>query len=518
MTGFFQSIVTIGLFILILGVLVVIHELGHFFTARAFRVRVLEFGIGFPPRAKVMRSKGETLYTLNWLPIGGFVKLEGEDGTDADDPRSFAAQRYLTKIVILVAGVAMNVVLAFAIFTGIALYGDPTVGIEVGGVQAGSPAETAGIVAGDTIVTIDGKTYVAFDRLSPLDGLRSNAGETVTLGIKSTDGTVEQVPVTLRPASQIDAQHGALGIERSKAAVLADPLHYSVGEAIQIGAQRTVDALGLIVGGLGTLAESIVNRPTEAPPVQGPVGIATQIGDIFWQLGPLFTLYVAGVLSANLAVVNILPFPPLDGGRMLMITLKRFLGARLSVRAEQLTYMVGFVFLFAFLIWITTASTSRAGWAGDPDPSMSSPDALRPRRRPTVSVDVGGVLVGSAHPGRRPVDDQHRHRRRRRDGDPGRAPGARRLAARARDGQHGRGGGGRPGDGPQGPRTGRGRPDHRRLPLQRPQAAGRVPGDGVVAREVPDQPGQRRREAPRRALRDDHQGRRSTTTSRSGSG
>ena len=97
-TGFVQSIITIVLFILILGVLVIIHELGHFVTARAFRVRVLEFGIGFPPRAKVMRSKGETLYTLNWLPIGGFVKLEGEDGTDADDPRSFAAQRYLTKM------------------------------------------------------------------------------------------------------------------------------------------------------------------------------------------------------------------------------------------------------------------------------------------------------------------------------------------------------------------------------------------------------------------------------------
>ena len=83
------------------------------------------------------------------------------------------------------------------------------------------------------------------------------------------------------------------------------------------------------------------------------MGIATQIGDIFWQLGPLFTLYVAGVLSANLAVVNILPFPPLDGGRMLMITLKRFFGDRISLRAEQMTYMVGFVFLFAFLIWVT---------------------------------------------------------------------------------------------------------------------------------------------------------------------
>jgi regulator of sigma E protease len=130
-------------------------------------------------------------------------------------------------------------------------------------------------------------------------------------------------------------------------------IEYTFAEAISIGVERTVAALGLIVNGLGQLVESIVNRPTEPPPVAGPVGIAQQIGDVFWQLGPTVTLYVAGILSANLAVVNILPFPPLDGGRMLMITLKRLFGARISLRAEQLTYMVGFVFLFAFLIWIT---------------------------------------------------------------------------------------------------------------------------------------------------------------------
>ena len=92
MTSLFQSVVTIGLFILILGALVLIHELGHFVTARAANVRVLEFGIGFPPRAKVLANRGETVYTLNYLPIGGFVKLEGEDGTDAEDPRSFSSQ------------------------------------------------------------------------------------------------------------------------------------------------------------------------------------------------------------------------------------------------------------------------------------------------------------------------------------------------------------------------------------------------------------------------------------------
>lgn len=353
MTGFAQSIITILLFIFILGALVVIHELGHFVTARLSNVRVLEFGVGFPPRAKVLRNKGETVYTLNWLPIGGFVKLEGEDGDEADDPRSFSSQSLSKRLLILVAGVVMNVLLAFAIFTGIALFADPAVGLEVGGVQPDSPAATAGLVVGDTIVSLNGDPHAAFDRDSAIANLRDHAGETVTLGIMSVDGTVEQVPVTLRPLSEIDAEHGALGIEASKQIVLTEPIHYDLGEAIQIGAQRTVDALGLIVGGLASLVESIVNRPTEGPPVSGPVGIATQLGDVFWQLGPIFTLYVAGVLSANLAVVNILPFPPLDGGRMLMITLKRFFGARISMRAEQMTYMVGFVFLFAFLIWVT---------------------------------------------------------------------------------------------------------------------------------------------------------------------
>ena len=145
MTGFAQSIITILLFILMLGALVVIHELGHFVTARLMNVRVLEFGVGFPPRAKVLRDKGETVYTLNWLPIGGFVKLEGEDGDATDDPRAFSAQSLPRRLLILVAGVAMNLLLAFAIFTGIALHGDPAVGVVIGRVEEGSPA--AGLVS-----------------------------------------------------------------------------------------------------------------------------------------------------------------------------------------------------------------------------------------------------------------------------------------------------------------------------------------------------------------------------------
>ena len=353
MTGFVQSLITIVLFVLILGALVVIHELGHFVTARLAGVRVLEFGIGFPPRARVLRSKGETLYTLNWLPIGGFVKLEGEDGNDAADPRSFAAQGLATKLLILVAGVLMNVLLSFAIFTGIALGGDPAIGFRIGAVQAGSPAAAAGLQADDVIASLDGRYRGAFEETSLLADVRASAGKTVRLGIERADGSLDSISVTLRPVSQIDANHGALGIERPAASTTRGSIHYGFGDAVEVGAQRTVDALGLILDGLGQLGDSIVNRPTEAPPVSGPVGIATQIGDIFWQLGPIMTLYVAGILSANLAVVNILPFPPLDGGRMLVITLKRIFGQRISLRAERLTYLVGFVFLFTFLIWIT---------------------------------------------------------------------------------------------------------------------------------------------------------------------
>jgi len=358
MTGLIQSIITIVLFVLILGALVIIHELGHFVTARLARVRVLEFGVGFPPRAKVLRAKGETLYTLNWLPIGGFVKLEGEDGNDPDDPRSFAAQGLLTRLAILVAGVAMNVVLAFVIFAGIAWLATPFVGVRFFEVQPGSPAATAGLVAGDAIAAVDGQRYEFFGDESILDGLRGRAGERVVLTIDHEDGTRADVPVTLRPTTEINENQGALGISSSAEAPFE--AHFS-GEytgrdlpaAVGIGARETIRALGLILNALGALIGAFAADPTAAPPVAGPVGIATQIGDVFWNAGPILTLYVAGILSANLALVNVLPFPPLDGGRMLVIVLKRAFGTRISLRAERLTYLVGFIFLFAFIIWVT---------------------------------------------------------------------------------------------------------------------------------------------------------------------
>jgi regulator of sigma E protease len=399
MTAIGQSAITIVVFLVVLGALVLVHEVGHFVAARLSRVTVLEFGIGFPPRARILgRGKptryqlaqpprpapalpvgvepgspeaeaflvdaaaraapAGTLYTLNWLPIGGFVKLEGEDGDANDDPSSFGRARLATKLLILVAGVVMNLILSFAIFAGIALYGEPGLGLKVGEVVPASPAEAAGIVAGDVLVSVNGVRYSAFGGATAVDDLHANAGKPVTIGIIHPDGSAADLAVTLRVPT--DPQQGALGVGKLTG-VQEGTLHYSPGEAVALGVQRTREAFGMILSGLGDLGRSIVTDPTSAPEASGPVGIAVQIGDVLWSLGPLYVLYLAGLLSANLALVNILPFPPLDGGRMLVIALKAVprYGPRISIRAERLTYAIGFVALFTFLIWITVFDVAR---------------------------------------------------------------------------------------------------------------------------------------------------------------
>jgi regulator of sigma E protease len=360
MTEFLQRVVTIVLFFGILGLLVLIHELGHFVVARLAKVRVLEFGIGFPPRAKVLRSTGETLYTLNWLPIGGFVKLEGEDGDAKGDPRSFSAKSLPVRLTILIAGVVMNVVLAFAIFAGITWLASPLIGATFAEVQADSPAATAGLKGGDAIVAIDGQRFQFLTGPNILETLRSKAGQHVVLTVDTPEGQRRDVEVTLRDRSQIDANHGALGIAGIEGYFDGATATNDLPTAIRVGATETVRWMGVLVGGLGDLVAAVAEDPTAPPPAMGPIGIATQIGDVFFNAGPVMTLFVAGILSANLAVVNILPFPPLDGGRMLMITLKRIFGTRITLRAEQLTYLVGFVFLFAFIIWVSGFDIARA--------------------------------------------------------------------------------------------------------------------------------------------------------------
>ncbi len=378
MIDLLQGVIGIALFVLILGVLVIVHELGHFVTARIAGIRVHEFGIGFPPRAKVLANEGETVWTLNWLPIGGFVRLEGEDG-ESDDPRSFGRAPLRIREIVLVAGVVMNVLLAFVIFWAIAWLANPTETWTVGEVVPASPAQQVGLRPGDRLVSVDGFRYDAFEGDRSLqEDLRTYAGRTVTLGL-IRDGTEQSLEVALRAPGQLSAveicgqkppvELPPLGVCGLRTRPDGPTVQRGPVEASGVAARRLTSAFGLIADGLRQLGESIVSRPTEPPPASGPVGIAAEVSDVFWQAGPIPTLYLAAILSANLGLVNILPFPPLDGGRMLVIAVKALAGraggllrrrgvdpdgaSRFGLRLERLTYLLGFGMLMAFLVWIT---------------------------------------------------------------------------------------------------------------------------------------------------------------------
>lgn len=358
MSALLNSGITILVFLAILVVLVVVHELGHFVTARLSGVRVHEFGIGFPPRARVLRSGGETLYTLNWLPLGGFVRLEGEEG-ESDDPRSFVRQSLLRRTVILAAGVAMNLLLALAIFVVIAAAFEPLAVTKVVSVLPGSPAASVGLVPGDVIQAVDGQTFPYFDSQAPTDVLRAHPGQRVTLTVQHPGGGISQVPVTLRDEAAIQAGQGALGI--TALLQLQGTVHRAPLAAVEVGTVRTVQACGLIVGALGDFVVHLVRNPTQAPALAGPIGVAEAVGTVRTEAPPVVLFWLIGLLSANLAVVNILPFPPLDGGRIAVGVVQAVTRNRISASLERATYLAGFLLLFGLLIWVSYFDLIRAG-------------------------------------------------------------------------------------------------------------------------------------------------------------
>jgi regulator of sigma E protease len=345
-----------------LVVLVVIHEFGHFVVARRAGVKVHEFGIGFPPRARILHRGKETLYTLNWLPIGGFVRLEGEEG-ESIDPRAFVNQSLRTRVIILLAGVVMNLLLAGALMATIAFVGDPSTSIRVEELPAAtdgstSPAQAAGLVVGDEIVAIDGAPQAWFDGPDAgLRRLRSRAGQTITLTVRHADGSTTDTSAKLNDQAVIDAGRGALGIKFSLSA--STPISRDPISALGVGVRRTAEACTLILGAVRDLIADIAH-----PVVSGPIGIVSAVGTVRAE-PPVFMLYLLALLSANLAVVNALPLPPLDGGRVAVALIKRVAGARLSVSAERAAYLVGFVLLMAFLVYISIFDIARAA-AGTP--------------------------------------------------------------------------------------------------------------------------------------------------------
>lgn len=349
-------LLTIVIFLIILLVLVLTHELGHFVFAKFNGVRVEEFAFGFPPRLFTFK-KGETKYSFNLLPLGGFVKIQGEEGEDWEDPRSFSAKSFWSKILIVLAGVLFNLMLAyflissgFILGTPVALdEGDPnpSAQVRITDVQKNSPAEQTGLLAGDILVSIssDQETLEVKQITAVQEFISKNKGKALKIVLGRGRETIAR-EVLIR--SEVPEGEGALGI----AMVRLGAQKLSLWRAISQGFNTTAELTLLTAKALGLFFFQIFTGRASVQAISGPVGIVNLVGD-FSRFGFLFLIQFTALLSINLALINLIPFPGLDGGRAFLLLLEKIRGAPLHWKLTRLIHSAGFVLLLLLMLVVT---------------------------------------------------------------------------------------------------------------------------------------------------------------------
>lgn len=357
-------ILAIFVFIFILGILIFVHELGHFVMAKRAGMKVEEFGFGFPPRIFGIR-RGETIYSINFIPLGGFVKILGEDGQSAAaDPRAFLNGTFWNRFRVLVAGVVMNFIFGwFLIFLGLWLIGTPTQIDEtvsmaearvkneqfaIVAVQPDSPAAHAGFKAGDVILSIDGQKFNSLDEI--VSYTRSRAGNKVVYELgRGKEVFSRDVTPRVNPPEGT----GPVGFAPARIATVTYPLPEALKLSFVSFYAKTfgiLSAFGMLIKGLFVSGKVIEG-------LSGPVGIAALTLDIT-RLGLAYIIQLAATLSINLAIINSVPFPALDGGRMLFLLIEKIRGVR-SIKVEQVANLVGFVLLMLLMVVITFRDVGR---------------------------------------------------------------------------------------------------------------------------------------------------------------
>ncbi|MDY6911776.1 MAG: M50 family metallopeptidase [Chloroflexota bacterium] len=324
-------------FIVILAFLIFIHEIGHFVTAKWRGVKVLEFGIGYPPRIWAYR-RGETEYSLNWLPIGGFCKMLGEE--DPSETGSLASKGALTRLLVLSAGSLMMFIFPVILFSIIYMVPHDVIvggeGIEVPYVNEGTPADLAGVEPGDQILSINGTAMMTFDDLGQI--VDENLGEEITVIVLREGAEIE---MNIVPREEWPADQGPLGIGIRYINVLKESERYPFWEAIPLGFGET----WRMVAALGDGLSMIFAGEADFTPA-GVIGMGQVTSEIAKDGGLLVLMGWAGFLSINLGIINLLPLPALDGGRITFVILEVVRrGKRVSARTEGMVHLVGFVLL-----------------------------------------------------------------------------------------------------------------------------------------------------------------------------
>ncbi len=346
---------TIIVFVAILALLVLAHELGHFVSAKILGVKVEEFGFGFPPRLLSTLRKSGTRYSLNWLPLGGFVKLKGESGENRD-PDSFAAKKPWQRSIILLAGVVMNVVLCFILLSIGFVSGLPTivdetnikdardVKIQIFSVLPNSPAHEAGIKPGDVVVTINDYDFMSLQVMQDFIAGHKD----IPMEVKLSRGN-ETVKVTVTPKILEQSGNSAvMGVSLVETGIISYPWYQS----LWMGVKSTGILLYEIVNGFVMIIRNLIVTHQAGVEVVGPVGIAVLTGQVV-DLGWIYVLQFAALLSVNLAIINILPFPALDGGRLLFVIIEKIRRKPNNEKIEAMVHQIGFVFLILLIVLIT---------------------------------------------------------------------------------------------------------------------------------------------------------------------
>lgn len=352
--------ITALLFIVILAFLVFVHELGHFIVARMAGMRVDEFGIGFPPRLYSWK-KGETVYSLNALPLGGFVKIHGEDQSTpmADDTsRSFGARPRYWQALVLVAGVSFNIICAWLVTSAGLMYGLPVSADSLPGTRLhdpriiitkvldDSPAFRGGLVPGDQIISLsrsgtpiipqnteEVRNFIA-QGTTPVDMYYVRRGATST--------------ATLTPAVGITSADPAIGIGLDSIGIARLPIHLALWHGIGF----TWSMLMQTLEGLGQFLSQVFVQGKGLSQVSGPVGIAHLVGDAR-RMGVPYIISFVSFISINLAVINLIPFPALDGGRLLFVAIEAIIRRPLPAKISRFANTVGFLALLTLMVVVT---------------------------------------------------------------------------------------------------------------------------------------------------------------------
>lgn len=370
------------IFVLLLGILIFVHELGHFVTARRNGIKVDEFGFGFPPRIfgvvkdaetgkhKIVRGNKETnsahtVYSINWIPLGGFVKIKGESGENKDAD-SFASKGAWTRVKVLAAGVIMNFVLAWVLLSIALIAGVPEAidekdtasrmnsKIQIAEVSPRSPAQEMGLMVGDEII----KDQIPEQKGNELESIEkvqqyvaSRKGEEIVLRIKRGNEFLDLKGI---PREETTDGQGPLGVSLAQTAIVQYPWF----RAIIKGAEALFLLMAAMLGGLWFIIKSLIFGQGVPVEVAGPIGIAVITKQVT-ALGIAYLLQFAAFLSINLGIINAFPFPALDGGRILFIIIERIKGSPVKQRTEQMAHTIGFMLLILLMVFVTFKDVMR---------------------------------------------------------------------------------------------------------------------------------------------------------------